>query len=274
MLPAGGDDRTMTTPGPAATGSLEAGSDSLLGARERLRRGRVLVVGVGGLGAPAAWQLAAAGVGTLGLIDFDAVDISNLPRQLLYRSSDIGRPKVLVAAERLARFSGVSLQPFTQRLSPANATEIISQFDFVIDGTDRVAAKYLLNDAAVLSGVPFSHAGIVGFQGQTMTVVPRQSACFRCLFPSPPPEGEIPTCQEAGVIGPLAGTIGLVQALEALKYVLGAGRLLTDRLLIYDAAGAGWRSVRFSANQNCPLCGDRPTIHQVESVEPAGEVCR
>jgi molybdopterin-synthase adenylyltransferase len=254
-----------------------AGPGQMIGARERerLRRSRVLVVGVGGLGAPAALELAAAGVGTLGLVDFDVVEVSNLPRQLAYRTSDIGRPKVIVAAERLKRsYPGISVRSFPQRLSATNASEIFSQFDFVIDGTDHVASKYLVNDAAVLCDVPFSHAGIVGFQGQTMTVLPRRSACFRCLFPTPPLDGEIPTCQEAGIIGPLAGTFGLLQAMEALKYVLGAGRLLADRLLIYDALGAGWRTVRLSANRRCPLCGEQPTIRQVESVEYAAEVCR
>ena len=242
--------------------------------RERLRRGRVLIVGVGGLGAPAAMQLAAAGVGTLGLVDFDTVESSNLPRQLLYRTADVGLPKATVAAERLRSFPGLSVRCFSRRLVAADAAEIFSQFDFVIDGTDRVATKYLVNDAAVLCGVPFSHAGIVGFHGQTMTVMPRQSACFRCLFPTPPPEDEVPTCQEAGVIGPLAGTIGVVQAIEALKYLSAVGRLLTDRLLIYDALGAEWRSVRLSPNRKCPLCGAQPTIHRIESVEYDIEKCR
>lgn len=242
--------------------------------RERLRRSRILIVGVGGLGAPAALHLAAAGVGTLGLVEFDGVDISNLHRQILYRTPDIGRHKLTVAAERIAAgYPGVSLQCFAQRLAATNLPEIFPQFDFIIDGTDRVASKYLVNDGAVLCRVPFSHAGIMGFQGQTMTILPGQSACFRCVFPTPPPEGEIPTCQEAGIIGSLAGSIGLLQAIEALKYVLGTGGLLTDRLLMYDALGAGWRTVHLSRNRQCPLCGDQPTITHVVPIESPNEAC-
>lgn len=242
--------------------------------QDRLQQARVLIVGLGGLGAPAALHLAAAGVGSLGLVEFDDVEISNLHRQILYRTPDLGRPKVLVAAERIAAMSpGVSLRCFPERLSTRNLHQIFPQFDFIIDGTDRVASKYLVNDGAVLCGVPFSHAGIMGFQGQTMTVLPRQSACIRCLFPTPPPEGEVPTCQEAGIIGALAGSIGILQAVEALKYVLGAGELLTDRLLMYDALGTGWRTVLLSRNRSCPLCGDEPTIRQLSSADFPTEAC-
>jgi len=241
---------------------------------DRVQRARILIVGLGGLGAPAALHLAAAGVGTLGLVEFDDVEISNLHRQILYRTPDLGRPKVRVAAERLtALYPGVSLKCFAERLSTQNVPKIFPEFDFIIDGTDRVASKYLVNDGAILCGVPFSHAGIMGFQGQTMTVFPGQSACVRCLFPTPPPAGEVPTCQEAGIIGALAGSIGLLQAVEALKYLLGAGELLTDRLLIYDALATGWRTVRVSRNRRCPLCGDQPTIRQLVSADSADEPC-
>jgi molybdopterin-synthase adenylyltransferase len=244
------------------------------GEEEKLRRSRILIVGLGGLGTPAALHLAGAGVGTLGLVEFDDVEISNLHRQILYRTPDLGRRKLTVAAERISATSpGVSLRSFPQRLSASNLPEIFPQFDFIIDGTDRVASKYLVNDGAVLCGVPLSHAGIMGFQGQMMTIIPGQSACFRCLFPTPPPEGEIPTCQEAGIIGALAGSIGLLQAIEALKYVLGTGGLLTNRLLMYDALGTGWRTVQLSRNHSCPLCGDQPTIRQLVSTESANEVC-
>lgn len=243
--------------------------------QERLRRSRILVVGVGGLGAPAALHLAGAGVGTIGLVDFDAVEISNLHRQIIYRTPDLGRPKVTVAAERIAAsYPQVSVRCFSQRLSANNVSDIFPQFDFIIDGTDRVTSKYLVNDGAVLCRIPFSHAGIMGFQGQTMTVLPGQSACFRCLFPAPPPDGEMPTCQEAGIIGALAGSIGLVQAIEALKYVLGIGTLLVNRLLIYDALGPSWRTVQLLPNRQCPLCGDQPTIHHVEPIGDANEEYR
>lgn len=242
--------------------------------RERLRCSRILIVGVGGLGAPAALHLAAAGVGTLGLIDFDAVEVSNLHRQIIYRNADLGRPKAAAAAERLrAAYPQVTVECFPQRLSPATLPEIFPRYDFVIDGTDRIVSKYLVNDGAVLCGVPFSHAGIMGFQGQTMTVLPRRSACFRCIFPAPPPEGEIPTCQEAGIIGALAGTFGVLQALEALKHVLRAGELLTDRMLTYDALEWRWRSVSLAPNRQCPLCGERPSIWEIGSIENTHEPC-
>ena len=243
--------------------------------REQLRRGRVLIVGVGGLGSPAALHLASAGIGTLGLIDFDAVEISNLHRQVIYRTPDLGRPKAAVAAERLkAVYPDMLVECFQERLSPANLAQIFPRFDFIIDGTDRIASKYLVNDGGVLCGVPFSHAGVTGFHGQTMTVIPRRSACFRCLFPTPPPEGEIPTCQEAGIIGALAGSIGLLQALEALKYILRVGTLLTNRLMIYDALLWQWRTVQLSPDRQCPLCGEQPSIRQIASIENTGENCK
>lgn len=234
---------------------------------ECLRRSRILVVGVGGLGAPAVLQLAAAGVGTLGLIDFDRVEISNLHRQIIYRTTDIGRPKARIAAERVARLNPrVSVRCFDERLSPDNLLTLFPAFDFVIDATDQIAAKYLINDGAVLCRVPFSHAGIVGFQGQTMTVLPGRSACFRCLFPVPPPAEELPTCQEAGVLGVLGGSIGLVQATEALKFVTGVGSLLTNRLLSYDALAGRWRTVVLQRSPHCPVCGDNPSIRRLELI--------
>jgi molybdopterin-synthase adenylyltransferase len=234
-----------------------------------LQHGRVLVVGVGGLGSPAALHLAAVGVGTLGLLDGDAVELSNLHRQILYRTPDIGRRKVAAAAQRIAALSSaVTVRCFDTQLAEHNLRDIFHDFDFVIDGTDRIETKYLVNDGAIRCGIPFSHAGVVGFQGQTLTVLPGRSACLRCLFPSPPPEGEIATCQEVGVIGALAGTIGLVQAMEAVKYLLGDGTLLTDRLLTCDALTMRWRSVQLARNPGCPLCGEHPSIHGLEAVAP------
>jgi molybdopterin/thiamine biosynthesis adenylyltransferase len=237
--------------------------------RERLRAGRVLIVGAGGLGAPAALQLAAAGVGTLGLIDGDSVDLSNLHRQVLYRTADLSRRKVAAAAERLAAlFPQVTVEAHDTRVTADNLAGLFATFDFVIDGTDDSASKYLINDGAVLCGIPFSHAGAVGFQGQTMTVLPGRSACLRCLFPTPPPAGEMPTCQETGVVGSLAGTLGVLQAAEALKCLLGTGTLLADRLLTYDALTGRWRTIPLSRAPHCPLCGDRPHIRQLQT---AGE---
>lgn len=242
--------------------------------RRALRRSRVLIAGVGGLGAPAALCLAAAGVGTLGLIDGDTVEPSNLHRQIVYRVSDIGRSKVAAAAERVRALNPeVAVHGFAQPLAAGNLDHIFPDFDFIIDGTDRIASKYLVNDGAVLHHIPFSHAGVVGFDGQTLTVVPGRSACVRCLFPSPPPAADVVSCQEAGAIGPVVGSIGLVQAAEALKYLLGIGNLLTDRLLTYNGATGRWRIVPVARNRHCRLCGDGVTIHTLEAVADGTEEC-
>ncbi len=239
-----------------------------------LARGHVLVVGAGGLGCPAALSLAAAGVAVLGLIDGDCVDLSNLHRQILYRTSDLGRRKAEAAAERIAASCpAVAVRFFDERLSVDNVARIFPHFDFIIDGTDQIAAKYLVNDAAVLLGIPFSYAGVLGFQGQTMTILPGRSACLRCLFPSPPTADDIPTCQDSGVIGAVCGTMGTVQATEAIKYLSGLDHLLTDRLLTYDALHARWRTVAWSRRQACPLCGDRPTIQRIEPINTTGDAC-
>jgi molybdopterin/thiamine biosynthesis adenylyltransferase len=230
-------------------------------------------VGVGGLGAPAALRLAAAGIGTLGLIDSDAVELSNLHRQIIYRTADVARPKAGAAAARLqAAYPSVTVKPVAQRLTATNVTTIFDEFDFVIDATDGIDSKYLVNDAAVLCGVPFSHAGVLALQGQLMTVVPHRSACLRCIFPSPPAADEMPTCQEAGILGSVAGTMGTLQATEALKFLLGVGCCLTNRLLTYDAAAARWRTIVLSRRSDCPLCGEHPTIRAPAALEGGG--CR
>jgi molybdopterin-synthase adenylyltransferase len=233
---------------------------------ERLQQARVLIVGVGGLGSPAALSLAAAGIGQLGLIDSDSVDISNLHRQVIYRISDIGRPKVFAAAERLTAICPrVSVRCFHERLTAESVPDRFRAFDFVIDATDGIASKYLVNDGAVLCGVPFSHAGIVGFRGQTMTVLPRRSACLRCLFPLPPDAADVPSCRENGILGTIGGSIGSVLAAEALKSVLRVGRLLADRLLTYDALCGRWRVVEVARNPRCPLCGEQPSIRALDT---------
>jgi adenylyltransferase/sulfurtransferase len=218
---------------------------------------RVLVVGVGALGCPAAWHLAAAGVGTLVLIDPDRVELSNLHRQILHRSSGIGAAKVTSAATRLReRFPAVRIEPHFAALDPDNLPDLFRAADFIIDATDGVPAKFLINDGAVRWRRPFSHAGVIGFLGQTMTVLPGRTACYRCLFPEPPPAGDVPSCQEAGVVGGIAGVIGALQAAEAIKYLSGADALLTDRLLTYDALSGRWRQVRLARNPRCPLCAE------------------
>jgi len=235
--------------------------------RERLQRGRVLIVGVGALGCPAALALAGAGVGHLGLIDGDAVEISNLHRQIVYRSADLGQPKVQAAAARIAQsHPRQSLSTYEEPLSATNLPALFAQHDFVIDATDGVGAKYLINDGAVLHRTAFSHAGIIGFQGQTLTVLPGRSACLRCLFPSPPPAEDMPTCRAAGVVGALAGVLGSVQATQAVSYLTGTGSLLTNRMLMYDALNARWRRVELSRARSCPLCSPRPTITSLAAV--------
>ncbi|MGH7964508.1 MAG: HesA/MoeB/ThiF family protein [Candidatus Binatia bacterium] len=233
-----------------------------------VREGKVLVVGVGGLGSPAALALALAGVGTIGLVDSDTVELSNLQRQILHHTPDLDRTKVESAREKLLR-----LNPATQvvahheRLHAGNLSRLFLGYDFIIDGTDAVATKFLINDGAVLLKKPFSYGGIIQFQGQTLTVLPGQTACLRCLFPVPPSAEDIPTCQEAGIIGSLAGSLGVIQATEAIQYLSGEGELLTDRLLTYDALALRWREVGVRRNLRCPLCGEAPTIISLRTEE-------
>lgn len=237
-----------------------------------VRTGRVLVVGVGGLGSPAALALAHAGVGTLGLIDPDVVELSNLQRQILHHTPDLDRPKVASAREKLSRIAPeVEVVVYHDRLHAQNLPELFRAYDFIIDATDGVATKFLINDGAVLMKKPFSYGGIVQFAGQTLTVLPGQTACLRCLFPIMPSGDEIPTCQEAGIIGSLAGSLGFVQAMEAVKYLSGEGVLLTDRLLTYDASASRWRTIGIKRNPRCPLCSDVPSITSLAHAAGAAE---
>jgi molybdopterin/thiamine biosynthesis adenylyltransferase len=227
-----------------------------------------LIVGAGGLGAPAALYLAAAGVGTLGLVDADVVDLTNLQRQVIHSTPDVGRPKVKSAEEKINRLNpDVHVVTYHTRLSAENAAQIIGDYDFILDGTDNFPAKFLINDACVLLGKPFSHGGILRFDGQTMTVVSPASACYRCVFPELPPAGAVPTCSQAGVLGAVAGILGTIQATETLKFILGEGELLTDRLLIMNAKTMQFRNVRFQKNPRCPVCGPHATIKQLVDYE-------
>lgn len=221
----------------------------------RLRSASVLVIGVGALGSSASDALAASGIGRLSIVDHDRVERSNLHRQLLHRTADLGRPKVESAADSLrARHPELAITTTAARFDPANAATLVAGVDCVIDATDGIATKFLVNDLVVGLRTPLVHAGIVRFQGQLMTILPGISACYRCLFGAPPEEGSVPSCQEAGVLGSMAGTIGTLQAAEAVRLVTGAGGLLTDRLLTYDALGGRWRHVRLRRNPDCPAC--------------------
>jgi adenylyltransferase/sulfurtransferase len=221
-----------------------------------LAKASVLVIGVGALGCAVAETLATAGVGRLALVDHDRVEPSNLHRQLLHRTTDLGRPKVASAAETLrARHPALAVDTAAVRFDAANAAALAADHGCLVDATDGIATKFVVNDAAVALGRPLVHAGILRFQGQLMTVLPGVSACYRCLFGAAPEEGSIPSCQEAGVLGSLAGTIGTLQAAEAIRIVTGAGALLADRLLTYDALAGRWRHVRLKRNPACPACG-------------------
>lgn len=233
-----------------------------------IRDGRVLIVGVGGLGSPAALALTHVGVGTIGLIDPDVVDLSNLQRQILHHTPDLGRPKVLSAQEKLQRVRSLTNIIIHQdRLQVDNLPELFDAYDFIIDAADGIATKFLINDGAVLLRKPFSYGGIVQFSGQTLTVLPGQTTCLRCLFPIMPSEGEIPTCQESGIIGSLAGSLGFIQAMEAVKYLSREGVLLTDQLLTYDALALRWRAIAVRRNPCCPLCSETVAITSLQHLK-------
>jgi adenylyltransferase/sulfurtransferase len=222
----------------------------------RLRESKVLVIGAGGLGCPAAFYLTAAGIGSLGIVDDDRVELSNLQRQILHSTLDLGKEKTESAKETLSRINPeVDIQTYGTRLDETNAPEIFARYDFIIDGSDNFTTKFVVNDAAVALGKPFSHAGILRLQGQTMTVLPQKSACYRCVFRAPPPAGEIPGCQQAGILGAIAGTIGSIQATEAIKFLIGMEEeLLLDRLLVYDAKALSFRTVEIRRDPRCQAC--------------------
>lgn len=237
--------------------------------QEKIRNAKVLIVGAGGLGAPVALYLAAAGVGTIGIVDADVVDISNLQRQVIHFSDDIGRPKVLSAKEKINRINpNVNVVTNQEFLFADNALDIIKDYDFIVDGTDNFPVKFLINDACVMAQKPFSHGGILRFEGQTFTHTPG-TACYRCLFGAPPPPGAVPTCSQAGVLGAIAGMLGTIQAAETLKYFTGVGSLLTNQLLTFNAKTMDFRKVKTSKRAKCPVCGSEPTITTLIDYEQA-----
>jgi len=240
--------------------------------QQRLLEAKVLIIGAGGLGSPAALYLAAAGVGTLGIVDSDQVDLSNLQRQVIHHTADIGADKVESAAAKMRAINpDVTVRTYKQFVRAQNIRPLLREYDFVIDGTDNFAAKFLINDACWFEGKPLSHAGILRFDGQLMTIVPGRSACYRCVFQGPPPANAVPSCSQAGVLGVVAGVIGCLQATEAVKSVLGIGGLLTDSLLTYNALTLAFRKICIRRNPLCPLCGDSPTI--VDLVDEEQPVC-
>ena len=227
-----------------------------------LRRAKVLVVGTGGLGAPAALYLAAAGVGTLGLVDFDAVELSNLQRQVLYSTEDVGRPKLAAARARLEGLNPtIEIVPHDGHLDSANALEVLGGYDVVLDGTDNFPTRYLVNDACVLLGKPNVYGSIYRFEGQVSVFDARRGPCYRCLYPEPPPADLVPSCAEAGVLGVLPGVVGALQATEAIKLLVGVGEPLIGRLLLYDAGAMTFRTLRLEKNPECVLCSPKATQH-------------
>lgn len=228
--------------------------------QRRLKDGRVLCVGAGGLGSPLALYLAAAGVGTIGLVDFDVVDESNLQRQILHGTKDIGRKKLDSAEERLRDINPhVTLVRHDTRLSSDNALDIVGQYDVVVDGTDNFPTRYLVNDACVLTGVPNVYGSVFRWEGQVSVFATDGGPCYRCLFREPPPPGLVPNCAEGGVMGALPGIIGSIQAMETVKLLTGVGTTLAGRLQIFDALEMSWREVALRRNPACPVCGDEPT---------------
>lgn len=236
--------------------------------QKRIAAARVLVVGAGGLGSPALFYLAAAGVGTLGIADDDVVDESNLQRQIIHFTADVGKPKASSAEAKIALLNPeVSITVHPERVTVENVLETVKMYDFVIDGTDNFFSKFLINDACVLARKPFVHAGVLGFEGQMMTVVPGRSACYRCIFPKAPSPDDVPGCSQMGVLGPMAGAFGTLQAVEALKFIIGHGQLLTDRLLLGEMTTMTFREVEIRRRPECAVCGKRPKITNMVDYE-------
>ena len=235
--------------------------------QRNLIQSKALIIGAGGLGSPSAIYLTLAGVGTIGIVDFDVVEISNLQRQILHHTADIGRTKLQSARDNLKAYNpDVNVVMHEERLESTNAMEIFSQYDLIINGADNFATRYLVNDAAYLLGKPLVDGSILIFDGQATVFIPGEG-CYRCLFPSPPPPGMVPNCAEAGVLGALTGLVGSIQATEALKLILGIGESLSSRLLLIDALSMSFREVRLKRNPDCPLCGDNPTVTQLIDYE-------
>lgn len=236
--------------------------------QEKLLAARVLVLGAGGLGSPVAAYLAGAGVGTLGLVDSDEIELNNLHRQILYTTDEIGQKKALAADARLKKVNpDIKIVPHVLRLTSENIMDVIKDYDIIVDGTDNFPTRYLVNDACVLSKKTLVHGAFFRFEGQAMVIKPFEGPCYRCLFSEPPPPGSVPSCQEAGVLGALAGVIGLIQATETLKLILGIGEPLIGRLIIFNALEMGFRKVKAPRDKNCPVCGEHPTVTKLIDYE-------
>ncbi|HEV2232246.1 MAG TPA: molybdopterin-synthase adenylyltransferase MoeB [Terriglobia bacterium] len=242
----------------------EVGMDGQL----KLKQARVLCIGAGGLGSPLALYLAAAGVGKLGIVDFDTVDFTNLQRQIIHDTNDVGRPKLTSARETIADINpNVEVVGFETRLTSENALDIFKDFDIVADGTDNFPTRYLVNDACVLLGKPNVYGSIFRFEGQASIFYAKEGPCYRCLYPEPPPPGLVPSCAEGGVLGVLPGIVGCIQAVETIKLILGVGRSLVGRLLLFDAMNMKFRELKLRKNSECPVCGTHPTVTKLIDYE-------
>src|SRR5437588_6743094 len=229
--------------------------------QQKLKAARVLCIGAGGLGSPLLMYLAAAGVGTLGVVDFDVVDFTNLQRQIIHSTADVGRRKLDSAEETVRGINPfVNVEKFEERLTSANALELFRQFDVIVDGTDNFPTRYLVNDACVLTGKPNVYGSIFRFEGQASVFATKAGPCYRCLYPEPPPPGLVPSCAEGGVLGILPGLVGIIQATEAIKLIIGKGDLLIGRLLLVDALAMKFRELKLRKNPECPVCGAHPTV--------------
>ena len=234
--------------------------------QQKILNSKVLIIGAGGLGSPAALYLAAAGVGRIGIADADVVDMTNLQRQVIHHTPDVNKAKVVSAKEKIAQINpDVKVQDHQVQVGASNIAKLISNYDFVIDGVDNFPTKFLINDACVMNKKAYSHAGILRFDGQLFTYNPREEdgGCYRCIFAEPPPQDAVPSCSQAGVLGVLGGVVGSLQATEALKYILGKGDLLVNRLLVYNALEMKFRKVKFRKNPSCPVCGSSPVITEL-----------
>ena len=270
---------TQSGPGRAAGSSLSHGEllrysrhlrlpEIGIEGQQRLKAARVLLIGAGGLGSPAALYLAAAGIGTIGLVDFDAVDVTNLQRQIMHGTSGVGRPKLESASERIADLNPhVRVECHAVRLTSANALDIVRRYDVVVDGSDNFPTRYLVNDACVLTGRPLVYGSIFRFDGQASVFDAARGPCYRCLYPEPPPPGLVPSCAEGGVLGVLPGIVGSIQALEAIKLVTGAGESLVGRLLLVDALRLRFRELALRKDPECPICGADPTVRELIDYE-------
>ena len=238
-----------------------SGQQKMLGAR-------VLLLGAGGLGSPAAYYLAAAGIGNLGIVDFDQVDLSNLQRQIIHSTERIGMLKTESAKKTIQALNpDVNVTLYNEKMDSSNIMSLIKEYDYVVDGSDNFPTRYLVNDACVMKNKTLIHGSIYRFEGQVTVFKPGDGPCYRCLYPEPPPPGIVPNCQEGGVLGVLAGVIGNLQVVEVLKLILGIGKPLIGKLLIYDALNTEFRNLRLRKDANCPICGEKPTIKELVDYE-------